>query len=165
VAHRSLGQPVGMPLTGTYAPDAVDWRREQTERYEATDGAEANTFQDRPIVVMTSVGARSGALRKNPVMRIEHDGAYAVVASNGGSTGHPSWYRNLVEHPRVELQDRAERHDYVAREVDGEEKRAWWARAVAAYPDFDDYQAAVEREIPLLVLTRSDPDPDPDSPR
>lgn len=142
-----------MPLTGTYAPSSVGWVREQAETYEATGGAEANTFRDRPIVVMTSVGVRSGALRKNPVMRIEHEGEYALVASNGGSTAHPGWYRNIVEHPHVELQDGAVRRDYVAREVRGGEKRAWWQRALAAYPDFAEYQAAVEREIPLFVLT------------
>ena len=141
-----------MPLTGEYEPSTSDWSRKQTEAFEASNGQEANTLRGRPIVVLTSVGAKSGKLRKNSLMRIEHDGAYAVVASLGGAPTNPVWYYNLKANPHVELQDGAVRKDYTAREVDGEEKAVWWERAVEAWPDYAAYQQKTERQIPVFVL-------------
>lgn len=144
-----------MTLIGTYEPSSSDWVREQVEQYEASGGAEANTLRGVPIVVITSVGAKSGKLRKNPVMRVEHDGAYAAVASNGGSPEHPVWFHNFVAHPRVELQDGPEPHEYVARRVEGEERALWWDRSVAVWPAYAEYQTKTDREIPLFVLERA----------
>ncbi len=110
---------VHMPLHGDYAPSTSDWAREQAERFEASGGAEANTLQGRPVIVMTSLGAHSGKLRKTALMRVEHDGEYAVVASKGGAPTHPVWYHNLVAHPLVELQDGPTRRDYTVRELAG----------------------------------------------
>lgn len=141
-----------MPLTGEYAPSADQWAREQAERFEASGGTEANTLRGRPIIVLTSVGAKSGKLRKTALMRVEHDGAYAVVASKGGAPSHPTWYWNLVHHPHVELQDGAVKRDYDARLVTGEERAAWWARAVEAWPDYAKYETRTDREIPVFVL-------------
>lgn len=146
-----------MPLQGEYAPSTSDWARSQAETYEATDGQEAGTLRDTglPVIVLTSVGAKSGALRKTALMRVEHEGQYAVVASLGGAPKHPVWYFNITKHPHVELQDGAERHDYDVRELDGTERDAWWARAVEAFPPYADYQRKTERVIPVLLLTRS----------
>ena len=141
-----------MPLTGEYAPSPSDHARIQAERFEATDGREANTLRGVPIVVLTSIGARTGRLRKTPLMRVEHDGRYAVVASRGGAPTHPVWYHNLVAHPRVELQDGAVKREYDARELAGAERAEWWARAVAVWPDYDEYQARTERTIPVFLL-------------
>jgi len=141
-----------MPLEGEYAPSTKDWAREQAEQYEASGGTEATTLKGMPVVVVTSRGNRTGKLRKTPLMRVEHDGSYAAVASLGGAPQHPVWYYNLVAEPRVELQDGTVKRDMVAREVTGEEKTKWWERAVAAYPDYADYQAKTEREIPVFVL-------------
>jgi F420H(2)-dependent quinone reductase len=145
---RSKGDPSTMPLTGEYEPSTSDWAREQTERFEKSGGTEGNTMRDMPIIVMTSVGARSGKLRKTPLMRVEHEGEYAVVASLGGAPKHPVWYHNLKKYPHVELQDGPVKRDYLAREVTGEEKAAWWERSVASYPDYADYQKKTMREIP-----------------
>lgn len=144
-----------MPLTGEYAPSPSAWSREQAEKYEASNGTEANTLPDRgiPIVLVTSVGAKTGKLRKTPLMRVEHNGEYAAVASLGGAPKHPVWYYNLKANPTVELRDGDVVKDYTAREVTGEEKAVWWERAVAAYPDYADYQKKTTREIPLFVLT------------
>ena len=142
-----------MPLTGNYEPSPSDWARDQVERFEASGGTEANTMRGMPIVVLTSVGAKSGKLRKTPLMRVEHGGEYAVVASLGGAPQHPVWYHNLKQHPQVELQDGPTKRDYLAREVTGDEKAVWWERAVAAYPDYADYQQKTTREIPVFVLT------------
>jgi F420H(2)-dependent quinone reductase len=144
-----------MPLSGEYAPSPSDWAREQAETYERSGGAEAGELQGKPVIVLTSVGARSGKLRKTPLMRVEHDGRYAVVASKGGAPEHPVWYHNLVKNPHVELQDGTEKHDYVAHIAQGEEREAWWARAVEAWPDYADYQKKTDREIPVFVLTRT----------
>ncbi|GIG28741.1 F420H(2)-dependent quinone reductase [Cellulomonas marina] len=146
----------GMPLTGEYAPSDSDWARQQAERFEASGGSEANELRGVPIVVMTSVGARSGKLRKTPVMRVEHGGEYAVVASKGGAPEHPTWYHNVVAQPHVELQDGPVRKDYDARVVTGDERAAWWERAVAVWPDYADYQTKTDREIPVFVLTPRD---------
>jgi deazaflavin-dependent oxidoreductase (nitroreductase family) len=141
-----------MPLVGDYAPGRAAGARKHAERYESTGGAEAGDLRGRPIIVLTSVGARTGKLRKTALMRVEHDGQYAVVASLGGAPEHPAWYWNLVAHPTVELQDGPIRRDYVAREVFGDEKSAWWERAIAAWPDYDIYQAKTTRQIPIFVL-------------
>jgi deazaflavin-dependent oxidoreductase (nitroreductase family) len=141
-----------MPLTGQYAPGTAKAARAHAERYEASDGAEAGSIGGRPVVVLTSVGARTGKLRKTVLMRVEHDGRYAVVASLGGAARNPVWYHNLRHHPHVELQDGAIRLDYTAREVGGDEKAVWWERAVAAFPDYARYQARTTRQIPVFVL-------------
>ncbi len=143
-----------MPLTGTYAPSTSDWARKQAEKFEASNGAEANTLRGVPIILLTSVGAKTGALRKTPLMRVEHDGQYAVIASQGGAPTHPVWYHNLVKHPHVELQDGADRADYDAHLAEGEERAVWWERAVAVWPDYAEYQKRTDREIPVFVLTR-----------
>lgn len=142
-----------MPLTGEYEPSTSDWAREQAELFEASKGADGNTLRGMPIILLTSVGAKSGKLRKTPLMRVEHDGEYAVVASLGGAPKHPVWYYNLKKQPHVELQDGPVKRDYQAREVTGEEKAVWWQRAVAAYPDYAEYQEKTTREIPVFVLT------------
>ncbi|AYF97526.1 nitroreductase family deazaflavin-dependent oxidoreductase [Protaetiibacter intestinalis] len=146
-----------MPLTGEYGPSTSEWARKQAEAFEASDGSEAGELRGKPIIVLTSVGARSGKLRKNALMRVEHDGSYAVVASKGGAPQHPSWYHNLVANPHVELQDGAERHDYLAREVHGDEKTLWWARANEVWPDYAGYQTKTSRPIPVFVLERITP--------
>jgi deazaflavin-dependent oxidoreductase (nitroreductase family) len=142
-----------MPLSGTYEPSPSDWAREQADRFEASGGAEGNTMRGMPIIVLTSVGAKSGKLRKTPLMRVEHNGEYAVVASLGGAPNNPVWFHNLKKNPHVELQDGSVKRDYIAREVTGPEKDVWWERAVAAYPDYADYQKKTTRQIPVFVLT------------
>ncbi|HSA52062.1 MAG TPA: nitroreductase family deazaflavin-dependent oxidoreductase [Yinghuangia sp.] len=141
-----------MPLEGEYEPSPQDWVRKQVERYESSGGTKGTTIRGLPVVVVTSRGAKSGKLRKSPVMRVEHDGVYAVVASLGGSPRHPLWYHNIVADPRVELQDGPVRQDMLAREITGGEKAQWWERAVAAYPDYADYQKKTDREIPVFLL-------------
>ena len=141
-----------MPLTGEYEPSTAAWAREQAELYEATNGEKGGDLRGRPVIVLTSVGSKTGKLRKTALMRVEHDGVYAVVASLGGAPKNPVWYHNLKAHPHVELQDRATRRDYTAREVSGDEKAIWWERAVAAWPDYANYQAKTDRQIPVFVL-------------
>ena len=145
-----------MPLEGEYEPSPEAWVREQVERYEATGGREANTLRDTglPIVIVSTRGAKSGKVRKLGLMRVEHDGVYAVVGSQGGAPTDPAWVFNLRAHPLVELQDGAEKHDYRAREVDGDERDVWWARANATWPSYDDYQTRTDRRIPVFVLER-----------
>ena len=143
-----------MALTGTYVPSPSEWVRNQVEAFEASHGAEANTMNGDPIVVITSVGARSGTLRKNPVMRVERDGAYVAIASKGGGPEHPEWYHNFVAHPEVELQDGGEKHVYVARVVEGDERADWWQLAVDTWPTYAEYQRKTDREIPVFVLER-----------
>lgn len=145
-----------MPLVGEYEPSTSEWARTQAERFEASGGADAATLRGKPIIVLTSVGAKTGRLRKTPLMRVEHDGEYAVVASLGGAPRHPVWYWNLKQHPLVELQDGGQKHDYIAREVEGHERDVWWERAVAAWPDYEGYQQKTRRVIPVFVLTRAD---------
>jgi F420H(2)-dependent quinone reductase len=142
-----------MPLQGEYEPSTSDWAREQVELYERSGGTEGTTLRGLPVIVLTSVGAKSGKLRKTALMRVEHEGEYAVVASLGGAPQHPVWYHNLTAQPHVELQDGPVKRDYMAREVTGDEKARWWERAVAAYPPYADYQAKTTREIPVFVLT------------
>lgn len=141
-----------MPLIGEYEPGTSAWSRKNVEQYEATNGAEGGELRGRPVIVLTSVGAKSGHLRKTALMRVEHDGTYAVVASLGGAPMNPAWYHNLKLHPHVELQDRAVKLDYLAREVNGDEKASWWARAVETWPDYAGYQAKTTRQIPVFVL-------------
>ena len=128
------------------------WSDEQAQLFESTNGAEGSTLRGRPIVLVTMTGARTGAVRKVPVMRVEHGGSYAVVASKGGAPTNPAWYHNLVVNPKVQLQDGPTRRDYVAREVSGDERAAWWARAVEAWPDYAQYQTRTDRVIPVFVL-------------
>ncbi|KXF49599.1 nitroreductase [Rhodococcus sp. SC4] len=141
-----------MPLEGTYEPSTRDISREQVELYERSNGAEGNTRHGLPVVIVTSIGARSRALRKTPLMRVEHQGRYALVASLGGGPRHPVWYHNLRAHPHVELQDGPAKVDYLAREVTGSERDDWWNRAVAAFPMYADYQEQTDRIIPVFVL-------------
>ncbi|WP_216892333.1 nitroreductase family deazaflavin-dependent oxidoreductase [Nocardia alni] len=143
-----------MPLTGKYEAGTSEFALAQLAEYEASDGAEGGTVRGSRVVVLTSVGVKSGLLRKAPLMRVEHDGQYAIVASLGGAPNHPSWYHNVRANSLVELQDRGEKHDYRAREVTGEEKALWWERAVAAFPDYAGYQTKTDRPIPVFVLTR-----------
>jgi deazaflavin-dependent oxidoreductase (nitroreductase family) len=145
-----------MPLTGEFEPSPSDWARKQMELFEGSNGAKGNTLRGMPIIVLTSVGAKSGKLRKTPLMRVEHNGEYAVVASLGGAPKHPVWYYNLVANSHVELQDGPVKRDYDAHEVTGDEKSVWWERAVAAYPDYAAYQKKTSRQIPVFVLTPRD---------
>lgn len=142
-----------MPLSGEYAPSPWDWSRENAEQYMASGGTEGTELKGMRVVLLTTVGAKTGKLRKTPLMRVEHDGQYAIVASLGGAPKNPVWYHNVVKNPRVELQDGPVAGDYDAREVFGDEKAQWWERAVAAYPDYADYQEKTDREIPVFVLT------------
>lgn len=141
-----------MPLHGEYAPSTSDWARKQAETYESSGGTEGTTMRGLPVIILTTVGARTGRLRKTPLMRVEHDGTYAVVASLGGAPQHPVWYYNLKAHSQVELQDGPAHHDLTAREVSGAEKALWWDRAVEAFADYADYQAKTKRQIPVFVL-------------
>ncbi|MFJ7178547.1 nitroreductase family deazaflavin-dependent oxidoreductase [Streptomyces massasporeus] len=147
-----------MPLEGEYEPSPTQWVRKQVELYESSGGTEGTTLQGSkmPVVILTSRGVRSGKLRKTPVMRVEHEGRYAAVASLGGSPKHPVWYFNLLADAHVELQDGPVKQDMTAREVTGEEKAAWWERAVSAYPAYADYQKKTDREIPVFVLEPSE---------
>jgi deazaflavin-dependent oxidoreductase (nitroreductase family) len=146
-----------MALLGEYEPSPVEWVREQVEAYERSGGTEANTLRDSgmPVVIVTTRGSQSGKIRKTPLMRVEHEGEYALVASKGGAPEHPEWFYNLEAHPdEVTVQDGPAPFRVTVREVSGEEKAIWWERAVAAYPPYADYQERTEREIPLLVATR-----------
>jgi deazaflavin-dependent oxidoreductase (nitroreductase family) len=141
-----------MPLHGEYEPSPSERARNQVAEFEASDGAEGNTMRGMPVVILTTVGAKSGKLRKTPLMRVESEGRYAVVASLGGAPRNPVWYYNVKANPRVELQDGAAKQDMVAREVTGDEKAKWWEIAVDAYPDYADYQKRTDRQIPVFVL-------------
>ena len=141
-----------MPISGDYAPSTSGWARKQAELYEATDGKEGGDLRGRPVIVLTSIGAQTGKVRKTALMRVEYGGVYAVVASLGGAPRNPVWYYNLLKNPEVELQDGPTRRDYRAREVTGAEKAIWWQRAVETWPDYANYQAKTDRQIPLLVL-------------
>ncbi|MFF5516541.1 nitroreductase family deazaflavin-dependent oxidoreductase [Streptomyces coeruleorubidus] len=147
-----------MPLEGEYEPSPTQWVRKQVELYESSGGTEGTTLQGSkmPVVLLTSRGVRSGKLRKTPVMRVEHEGRYAAVASLGGAPQHPVWYFNIKADPHVELQDGPVKQDMIAREVTGQEKAEWWERAVAAYPAYADYQKKTDREIPVFVLEPTD---------
>ncbi|MFD3585348.1 nitroreductase family deazaflavin-dependent oxidoreductase [Streptomyces sp. NPDC058683] len=143
-----------MPLEGEYEPSPTAWVREQVELYESSGGTKGTTLLDTgmPVILLTTLGVKSGKIRKTPLMRVEHDGKYAVVASQGGAPKHPVWYFNIKSQPLVELQDGSVKQDMTAREITGAEKAEWWERAVAAYPPYADYQKKTEREIPVFVL-------------
>ena len=141
-----------MPLTGEYKPSTSDWARKQAEKFEATEGAEANLLRGVPIIVLTSVGAKSGGLRKTALMRVEHEGRYLVVASLGGAPNEPKWAGNIRKNPHVELQDGAVKRDYIARELSGDERTEWWDRAVEAFPNYASYQVKTDRLIAVFVL-------------
>jgi len=148
-----------MPLQGEYEPSPWDMVREQVAEYEASNGQSANTLLDTglPVIIITTRGRKSGKIRKFPLMRVEHDGEYALVASLGGAPSNPTWYGNLIADPTaLMIQDGAEPHDFVAREVQGDERALWWERAVEAYPSYADYQVKTSRIIPVFVATRSD---------
>ena len=142
-----------MPLSGEYEPSTSDWARENAEKYMESGGVEGTELQGKPVILLTTIGAKTGKIRKTPLMRVEHDGEYAVVASLGGAPKHPVWYHNVKAHPRVELQDGPVTRDYEAREVFGDEKAPWWERAVEAWPDYAKYQEKTDRQIPVFVLT------------
>ncbi|HSO64648.1 MAG TPA: nitroreductase family deazaflavin-dependent oxidoreductase [Ornithinibacter sp.] len=135
-----------------YAPSPTTWVREQVEKIEASGTTRSVSVMDRPVVMLTMRGARTGAIRKVPLMRVEHDGVYAAVASKGGAPEHPHWYANLQADPRITLQDDSRSWEAVAREVTGAERERWWERCVAAYPPYADYQTRTDRLIPVLVL-------------
>lgn len=141
-----------MPIEGEYAPSTWDFVAEQVSQYEATDGKEHGTLDGAPCVILTTRGRKTGKVRKAALMRIEHDGVYAVVASMGGAPQHPVWYLNLVADPDVTLQDYEKVLDVRARTATADEKREWWTRLTAVWPAFDDYQAATERDIPVVLL-------------
>jgi len=146
-----------MALNGEYEPSPSEWVRDQVETYESSGGREANTLRGHPewpIVVITSRGASTGKLRKNPVMRVEHGGVYAAVASKGGAPEHPSWFHNFVAHPEVDLQDGPEPHSYRVRIAEGTERAEWWERAVEAFAPYAEYQVKTDREIPVFLLER-----------
>ncbi len=146
-----------MPLTGEYEPSVFDFARDQVDLYERSGGTQGTENQGGgPVIVLTSVGAKTGKLRKSPLMRVEHDGEYAVVASLGGAPKNPVWYYNLTANPRVELQDGPVKKDYQAREVHGEEYATWFERAVAVWPDYAEYQKKTTRTMPIFVLTPPD---------
>jgi deazaflavin-dependent oxidoreductase (nitroreductase family) len=145
-----------MPVSGEYEPSPSEWVRDQVEEYEASKGERANTLRDTglPIIIFTTLGARSGKVRKTPVMRVEHDGDYALVASKGGAPSNPVWYYNLIAHPDdVMIQDGAEPHDVIVKEVTGDERALWWDRAVTAYPAYAEYEMKTSRTIPVFVAS------------
>jgi F420H(2)-dependent quinone reductase len=159
MAMSTNGLPEGVTLQGDYEPSAAQWVRDQVEQYERSGGAEANILRGHaewPIVVITSRGHKSGKLRKNPVMRVEKDGVYAAVASQGGAPEHPTWYHNFIADPHVDLQDGPEPKPYVARIAEGEERAEWWERAVAQYAPYAEYQQKTDREIPVFILEPAD---------
>jgi deazaflavin-dependent oxidoreductase (nitroreductase family) len=142
-----------MPLTGEYEPSTSDWSRENAETYMKSGGTDGTELKGKPVILLTTVGAKTGKIRKTPLMRVENNGEYAVVASLGGAPKHPVWYWNIKKNPRVELQDGQVTKDYEAREVTGDDKAVWWERAVEAWPDYAEYQKKTDREIPVFVLT------------
>jgi deazaflavin-dependent oxidoreductase (nitroreductase family) len=138
-----------MPLSGEYAPSPVGWVRDEVDEIERTGGS---AFRDRPVVLLTTVGARTGLLRKTPLMRVEHGGSYAVVASMAGADTHPAWYANALAHPLVDLRDGSVVLDLVAREIVGPERSGWWSRACHVFPSYAGYQSKTRRRIPVLLL-------------
>jgi deazaflavin-dependent oxidoreductase (nitroreductase family) len=147
-----------MPLTGEYEPSSQQWVRDQVAEYEASGGQRANTLMDTglPIIIVATRGNKSGKVRKTPLMRVEHDGEYALVASQGGAPRHPVWYFNLKADPTaVTVQDGPEPFDAVVHEAEGDERDVWWERAVAAYPPYADYQTKTDRRIPVLIARRA----------
>lgn len=141
-----------MPLDGEYEPSTSERSRKQVELYESSGGTQGTTLNGLPVVIVTNRGAKSGKLRKTPLMRVEHDGSYAAVGSQGGAPTHPFWVHNLMAEPQVELQDGPLRRDMQARLASGTERQEWWDRAVAAFPNYAAYQRKTDREIPLFIL-------------
>ncbi len=141
-----------MSLDAEYEPSTQGWVRDQVALYESTGGEQGNDMRGMPVIILTSVGAKSGKVRKTPLMRVEHDGRYAVVASQGGAPKHPVWYHNLIADPHVRLQDGPAPTDMVARKLSGDERSVWWDRAVDAYSDYADYQNKTDRLIPVFVV-------------
>jgi F420H(2)-dependent quinone reductase len=142
-----------MSSKGEYVPSPAQWVSDQVQEYEGSGGTSGTTMRDMPVIIVTMRGAKSGKLRKVPLMRVEHDGEYAAVASMGGAPQNPLWYTNLVADPQVEVRDGTAVKAMTAREVTGEEKAIWWQRCVAAFPDYADYQIKTERSIPVFVMT------------
>ena len=142
-----------MPITGEYVPSSASWVRDQVAEYEASGGTRANTLRDTtmPVVIVTYRGRRSGSVRKAALMRVEHEGRYALVASKGGAPQNPEWYFSLAADPRIVIQDGAEPRDFVVRELEGDERAGWWERAVKAYPPYAEYQENTDRVIPVFV--------------
>lgn len=151
--RKSMRSP-SMALSGEYVPSAAAWVREQVEAFEASGGTQANTLRESsdPIIVMTNIGAKSGKVRKTPLMRVERDGCYLAVASLGGGPKDPAWAANLRANPTVELQDQAVKRTYVARELGNEERSTWWNHAVVTWATYEDYQKKTDRVIPLFLL-------------
>jgi deazaflavin-dependent oxidoreductase (nitroreductase family) len=142
-----------MPLTGEYEPSTSDWVREHADKIIESGDTTGMDMKGKPIILLTTIGAKTGKVRKTPLMRVEHGGEYAVVASLGGAPKNPVWYYNIKAHPQVELQDGPVAKDYDSREVFGDEKATWWERAVEAFPDYAEYQTKTDRQIPVFVLT------------
>ncbi len=142
-----------MPISGEYVPSQSVWVADQVAEYEASGGQRANTLMDTgiPIIIVTMIGASSGKVRKIGLMRVQHDGEYALVASKGGDPDHPAWYANLLADPSIMIQDGAEPHDFMVHEVFGAVRDTWWERAAAVYPPYLDYQEKTDRIIPVLV--------------
>jgi deazaflavin-dependent oxidoreductase (nitroreductase family) len=145
---------MSMAIDGDYGPSSAQWVRDQVDEYEGSGGTQGTTLRDTglPVVVVTNLGAKSGKVRKTPLMRVEHDGSYAAVGSKGGAPNDPLWVNNLRVNPQVELQDGTRKWDMVAREVSGQERAAWWERSVAAFPPYAEYQQRTDRLIPVFVL-------------
>ena len=141
-----------MPLTGEYVPSPRDFPREQVEQYERSDGQEGGTRNGYPVIIVTSIGAKSGAIRKTPLIRVEKDGCYAAVASIGGAPTNPAWYFNLLANPVVELQDKADKREYAATELEGDELEEWWDRSIAVFPPYGEYRRTSTRTIPIFLL-------------
>lgn len=145
-----------MPIDGEYVPSSSQWVADQVAEYEASNGERASTLRETgiPVIIVTMRGKSSGNVRKIGLMRVEHDGDYALVASIGGAPDNPAWYHNIVADTHVMIQDGREPHDYIAREVDGDEYDAWWERAVEVFPTYAEYKLKTERRIPILVAER-----------
>jgi F420H(2)-dependent quinone reductase len=144
-----------MPIDGEYEPSPAKWVRDQVELYEGSGGTKGTRLRGFPVIILTTLGVKSGKVRKVPLMRVEHEGVYAIVASLGGAAKNPVWYYNVLADPHVEVRDGTQTWDLRAREVKDEEKAAWWDRAVSAYPDYAEYQKKTDREIPVFVLEPS----------
>lgn len=147
-----------MPIEGEYEPSALEWVRDQIAEYESSNGQRANTLRETgiPVIIVTMRGHSSGKVRKIALMRVEHEGEYALIASYGGSPTHPGWYNNLVADPYVEIQDGPAPNDYRVREVEGDERAVWWDRAVSVFDRYAEYQLKTDRLIPVLVASRID---------
>jgi F420H(2)-dependent quinone reductase len=146
-----------MAIDGDYVPSPAAWVRDQVEAYEGSGGKAGTTLRETglPVVIVTNQGAKTGAVRKTPLMRVEHEGAYAAVGSKGGAPENPVWVYNLRKNPQVVVQDGGETWEMTAREVTGDERAVWWERAVAAYPSYAEYQQKTDRVIPVFVLERT----------